>query len=295
MKKLVVLIIGLHIIGCASSPQANDKQNLSFTEPEVTLERESATQPPAEAKDEAREEAKKETKPETKVAPVVISTSLYNTLNDAIKNQNDELIQKSSMEILTQNSKDIKALNSLALVYYKKGRLEAAQFLLNKGLLANAKSSELHSNLGLVYLAKNERREAVKSFKKALEINSQDMVAGANLGAIYTQEKDYMKAALSLEVSIKKGSSDPKILNNYAIALSATGRIKEAGEIYAKLLKDNPSHREAMLNYSILLIENMQKNKEGLDLLNRLKFVGAPQDSRDTIKNLENKAKAGLK
>jgi hypothetical protein len=38
----------------------------------------------------------------------------------------------------------------------------------------------------------------------------------------------------------------------------------------------------------------MQKNKEGLDLLNRLKFVGAPPEVRDTIKNLENKAKAGL-
>lgn len=280
MKKFLVLFIALFVFSCSST-------NENSTEVPITSEN-----VPESAADAAV--STDEPQAEEKASPPPVAVSMYAALNDAIKVQNDDAIQKASSDILTQNPKDIRALNSLAIVYYKRGRFEAAQFLLLKAIAANGSSSELHSNMGLVQLAKNERRDAIKSFRKALELNPQDAVAAANVGSIYVAEKDYNKAALSLEISVRKGMKDPKIMNNYAIALTATGRVKEAGEIYEKLLKDNPSHREAMLNYSILLIENMQKHKEGLDLLNRLKFVGAPPESRDTIKNLENKAKAGL-
>lgn len=289
MKLFILIIIGSVIAGCSTSSEISEKSNSVFNEPNLSQE----DAQPKEAK-EVYEAGVPEGVPDEKIVPVVIPNSVYSTLNDAIKNQNDEAIKKISMEILTQNSKDLKALNSLAMVYYKKGRMEAAQFLLTKGIAAHPTSSELQSNLGLIYLAKNERRDAAKAFRKALEINPKDIVAGANLGAIYSQEKDYIKAAIALEFPVKRGTKDPKIMNNYAIALSATGRAKEGAEYYEKVLKDNPSHKEAMLNYAISLIENLQKNKEGLDLLNRLKFVGAPQDAREVIKNLENKAKAGL-
>jgi hypothetical protein len=39
----------------------------------------------------------------------------------------------------------------------------------------------------------------------------------------------------------------------------------------------------------------MGKYQEGLDVINRLKFVGGPADTRNRIITLENKAKAGLK
>ena len=223
-----------------------------------------------------------------------LPAATYTALNEAIRQQNDDQIQKASGEILTQNPKDAKALNALALVYYKKGRLEAAQYLLNKALSANPTSPEIYGNIGTVLLAKNERRDAVKMFRKALELNPDDAMVGANLGAIYVQEKDYNKALLALEVPVKKGMKDAKVLNNYAVALTAKGRTKEAADIYEKILKENPSQKEAMLNYSILLIDVMKKNKEGLDLLNRLKFVGPSAESRQVIKELENKAKAAL-
>ena len=274
------------LVACSSLSEQSTSTNGNGNEPMPEVENEAPTA--------RQDKTGAPTEVEERVAPVPIPSSMYTALNDAIKNQNDDAIQKFSTEILTQNPKDVRALNSMALVYYKKGRMDAAQFLFNKAIAANPTFSELHSNLGLVHLAKNERREALKSFRKALEINSRDYIAAANAGSIYAQEKDYNKAALALEIPIQRGTKDVKILNNYANALVATGRVKEAAEIFEKILKDNPSNREAMLNQAILLIENMQKNKEGLDLLNRLKFVGAPQDSREVIKSLENKAKAGL-
>ena len=148
--------------------------------------------------------------------------------------------------------------------------------------------------MGLVLLEKNERREAIKYFRKAIEINPQNAIAGANVGAIYVREKDYNKAILSLEIAVKNGIKDYKTMGNYAVALAATGKTREAADIYERLIRDNPSQKEIMLNYSILLIEEMQKYKEGLDLLNRLKFVGSAPESRQVIKELEIKAKAGL-
>lgn len=216
-------------------------------------------------------------------------------LSEGIREQNDELISTSASQILTQNSKDVRALNALAMVHFKKGRFEAAVYLLNKAILANPQSSELFSNLALVKIAQGEKREAIQAFRKGLEVNSQDAILGANLGSIYIAEKDYAKAELALEIPVKKGTRDSKILNNYAISLTANGKAGKAADIYEKLMKENPGQRDIMFNYSVTLIDHLQKYKEGLDLLNRLKFVGAPAEVKNVIKDLESKAKAGLK
>ncbi|MBC7742046.1 MAG: tetratricopeptide repeat protein [Bdellovibrionaceae bacterium] len=278
MKKLIIMAALAFVSACATS-EKREKPAAEENYEDTAI----ASTKPVDYKDDvviAKEEK--------------LPAATYTALNEAIRQQNDDQIQKACSEILTQNSKDTKALNALALVYYKKGRFEAAHYLLNKALSANPNSAEIYGNIGTVLLAKNERREAVKSFRKALQLNPDDAMVGANLGAIYVQEKDYTKALLALEVAVSKGMKDVKVLNNYAVALTAKGRTKEAADFYEKILKENPSQKEAMLNYSILLIEVMNKNKEGLDLLNRLKFVGPSAESRQVIKQLENKAKAAL-
>lgn len=224
-----------------------------------------------------------------------LNASPGDRLTEAVRMQNDEGITQATTEILTQNPKDLRALNALAMVYYKRGRFEAAEYLLNKAMTINSDRAELYSNLGLIRMAQGEKREAIKAFRKGLEINNQDAVIGANLGSIYVADKDYSKAELALEIAVRKGTKDIKTLNNYAIALTGTGKHDKALGIYEKLMKDNPGQRDIMLNYSILLIEHKQKYREGIDMLNRLKFVGAPSDARNLIKDLESKAKAGLK
>lgn len=216
-------------------------------------------------------------------------------LTESIRLQNDDGIAQATSEILTENPKDVRALNALAMVYFKKGRVEAAEYLLNKAMTIDNNRSELFGNLGLIKAAQGEKREAIKAFRKGLELNNQDPVIGANLGSIYVKEKDYAKAELSLEIPVKKGTKDMKVLNNYAIALTGTGKYAKAEEYYEKLIKDYPGQRDIMLNYSIFLIDHKQKYRDGLDMINRLKFVGVPTESRNLIKDLESKAKAGLK
>lgn len=223
------------------------------------------------------------------------SDDQYDNLNRAVKTQSDDDISKAASRILLQNPKDVRALNALALVNYKKSRFDTALYLLNKAIAQNTNNSEVHSNLGLVYLATNERREAIRAFKRALEINPQDGVAAANLGAIYTQERDFNKAVIALEIAYKRGFRDTKVSNNYALSLVATGKKVEAESIYKTLIKENSSNKEALFNYVVFLVDHEQRYKEAIEYINRLKFVGVPSESRNRIIALENKAKAGLK
>jgi tetratricopeptide (TPR) repeat protein len=178
---------------------------------------------------------------------------------------------------------------------FKKGHFDISEANMNNAIKEQPNKSEFYHNLGLIHLAKGEQREAIQAFRKGLQLNPQDAAIGAQLGAIFTKEKDYIKAEIALEIPVQKGSEDPNILNNYAIALAANKKADEAEKIYEKILKANPSSRDIMLNYSILLIDQKQKYKQGLDLLNRLKFVGVQPEARNIINVLENRAKAGLK
>lgn len=216
-------------------------------------------------------------------------------LAEAIRSQSDEKVYEVSTEILAENPSDVKALNALAMYHYKKGRFDLSESLLKRALALSKNSVELHNNLGVVLLATQQQREAILTFRKALELDPNDTVASANLGAIYVREKDYGKAVIVLETAVKKGMKEPRILNNYAIALAGTGSFSKSRDLYQQILKDQQNNREVLYNYAILLIENLQDYKTGLEVINRLKFVGGPAETRQRIIALENKAKAGLK
>lgn len=214
-------------------------------------------------------------------------------LDEALKSQNDERIYQSATAVLMQNPTDVKALNALAVYHYKKGQHSAAKYFLASALRYR-ETSEAFNNLGVVHLALSEKKEAIQAFRQALRINSQEGAAAANLGAIYVQAKNYNKAVVPLEMAYERGYRDVKTLNNYAIALTAQGKYAEAERHYEKALKDSSQNKEILLNYSILLIEHLKKYRDGLDVLNRLKFVGSGPGESSRVRDLENKAKSGL-
>lgn len=216
-------------------------------------------------------------------------------LNAAIRSQNEERMKLAADGVLKQSVDQPLALNTLALYHYRKGRFDLAGYLLGKAIQKDSQQAGLHSNLGLVQLARGEKTAAIRSFRKALDLNSHDGTAAANLGTLYVMNKDYSKGVYALETAYRQGVKDVKTLNNYGIALVATGKGAQAKEIYESALKDSSNNREVLLNYAVLLIDHLGKNQEGLEAINRLKFLGAPSESRERVSLLENKAKAGLK
>lgn len=224
-----------------------------------------------------------------------VTASVEDNLLQAIKKQNDTEISKTASDLLMVNPTHLKALNALGLLNYKKGHFKAAEYFFGKALKTHSNEAGLYNNLALVKLAQNESREAVKLLKAGLAQKPNDANLLANLGAIYVSQKDYTNAEIALEPLFKSGIKENKILINYAVSLAALKKNTEATDIYRKLLVDNPSSREIMLNYSVHLVENLKDYKQGIDLINRLKFVGVPDGARNIINDLENKAKSGLK
>lgn len=287
MKKHILLLVIISCTGLALSSCASKQSSKS--DAEVSAEYNSDNEELATAaapKSIGAQEIQK---------PVIQSSGLEQKLQVAVKAQDDMQIHSVASEILALNPKDVRALNAMAMSEYRKGRTSSAEALLNRALKEGASQADIYNNLGLIALAKKEQREALQYFKKGLQLSPQDPVLGANIGSIYVKEKDYMKAEIALENAVKRGTKDTKILNNYAVSLMANKKVDEAEKIYEQAIKENPSERDIMLNYSILLIDKKAKYKQGLDLLNRLKFVGVREESKNIIKDLENKAKAGLK
>ena len=291
--KLHLIIISLIIVsGCAGKKTVTEGQ----VEADGAIVEDQA--------DDSDEPNENQGKQKLKTANEVVSQLPANTstqneierkLIDAIKAQSDSQIQANAQDLIKQDPKNLRALNALAVLHYKSGRYQAAQYMFNKALKSYPKEADLYNNLGLVLLAIGERREALLTFKKGLQINSQSTIIGANLGSIYVKERDFVKAEIALEIPIKKGMKDPKIQNNYAITLAGRGKKKEAAELFEKLMKENPNSKEIMYNNAIAQIDYLNQPKVGLDILNRLKFVGVPEDVKNEIKDLENRAKAGLK
>ncbi|MGE0632299.1 MAG: tetratricopeptide repeat protein [Pseudobdellovibrionaceae bacterium] len=270
----------IFVLGCSSSSEKSDE-----------TESGSENQPPTPTNARDTGPAPKHSAaPPLPEKPSV--SSLAQGLSEAVKNQNDEQIEQLSSQVLSQNPKDIRALNALAMNHFRKGRIQLAKMLLLRALEAHPKSSELHNNMGVIELSQKNDREALIEFKKAVELKSDNASASANLGAIYLKGKDYKRATTALEIAVDNGLKDWKTKNNYAVALAGSGKADKAEDLYKDILKEQPSNKEAMMNYSILLIDQLNKPQEGLDLLNKLRFIGIPTESRNRVKELENKAQA---
>ncbi len=280
----IILFLSLAMLSCTTTPVSDDSEAVDspITDNSAESAKKEANQVPVAA--------------DLSVPAVKVSEDnpLYANLEKAIASGNGERIKVASTELLQVNSKELKALNALAMYYYKNNKLAAAEMLLGKALAAHPKSSAVYNNWGLIELAKNEKKEALNMFHKALELDSRNYFAAANIGAIFVKEKSYQYAVFILEKFADSTVIQVDSLNHYAIALNGTGKFNEASEIYERILKKHPDHKMAMINHSILLIEKQAKYQDGLDLLSRLKFMGVEGADRELIKNLEVKAKNGI-
>lgn len=216
-------------------------------------------------------------------------------LEQAIRSNSDEQIFRAATDVLVKNPNDLQALNAMGLYHYRKAQHSAAQIFLNRALKVNPNNSDTHNNLGLVFLAQAEDDRALASFKQALRVNSNDANAGANAGSIYLQSKDYIKAEIALRPAVRKYNRDVRILTNYAISQVGLKKYSEAEEKYKEALKIQDSFQPAMLGLAILYVDHLNKPAEGLELINRIKFLGPSSESRSRINLLENKAKTGVK
>lgn len=220
----------------------------------------------------------------------------YVPLSNALRSGQHEAVVSEASKILAANSSDPVALNTIAMSLYRQGRLGAAKILLDKAFEKNPKEASLLNNLALIQVSEGDMQGAMLTLKRAYRLNDDNPEVQGNLGSLYVQGGDYNRALPLLEAAFRANSSSPSIANNYAIALRANKNYDRAEKIYKELIAKNSRDVNAHLNYAILLVDYMNKPKEGLAMATKVKFLESERkDVLDRAFELEKKARSGIK
>lgn len=288
--KIAALTLILAYLGaCSSTPE---KSADAPAEPKIT-ERDEEPQ----AKPQPQPEATPA--PERPSAPAARGRRLdprYDSLVKAVRQSGKASeIEEEASRLLGADPNDTVALNTLALLHLRGGRPKAAKMLLLRAMEKAPSTAALHNNLGVAYLEDGETEAAILEFKKALQLDERHAEAAGNLGSLYLKGGDIERAFPLLEASYKANRTNAAIANNYALALRSRNELEAARRVYDDILKSHPNDVNTLLNYAILLIDYLNKPKDGLELVFKVKFHETQRKDVLAIANaLEKKAKSEL-
>lgn len=286
LRSLTTIILLGMIAGCSSSPTKSSQVSEHGAQEEGADE----TAPSPEM---SRGSTDKD--PMTEASGVKLPKK-YHDLASAVRSGKSNQLMEEAGKILASDSTDPVALNALALYQLRKGRVGAAKLLLMRAIEKNPPTASLMNNLGVILLEEGETAAAIAHFKKALSLDDTHVEAAGNLGSLYVQGGDLGRAQPLLEQAYKRNRANPSIATNYAITLRASGNYEGARKIYDDLIRANSKDVAIHLNYAILLIDYMNKPKDGLPLVYKVKFLETERkDVLARANALEKKAKSELK
>jgi Flp pilus assembly protein TadD len=201
------------------------------------------------------------------------SIQKYANLSEALRGSKTLNVQDEAARILVANPEDVVALNALAMWNYRQKKIGAAKLLLARAIEKGQPNASIHNNYGLMLLSEGDELAAAEHFKKALRLDEGHAEANANLGSHYAKGGDWKKALPRLERAWTAGRQDSSIANNYALSLKGEGDHEKARQVFEDAAKRNNKDPILLLNYASLLIETMNRPKEGLPLVYRVKFL----------------------
>lgn len=215
----------------------------------------------------------------------------YANLSAALRTNKAQQVQDEAARILVANPDDLVALNALAMWNFRQKKTGAAKLLLARAIEKGEPRASILNNYGLTLLAEGDETGAAEQFKKALRLDEGHAEANANLGAHYAKGGDWKKALPRLETAWNAGRQDSSVANDYALALKGEGENEKARKIFEEAMKRNNKDVILILNYAALLIETLNRPKEGLPLVYRVKFLETEKKDVLTRANmLERKA-----
>ena len=83
--------------------------------------------------------------------------------------------------------RELKILNLLGLIYFKREKLDKAEEVYRKLVTERPETHTLHYNLGMIYLKLDRLHDAERSFLRALELARDNPKINFYLGTIYEQ------------------------------------------------------------------------------------------------------------
>lgn len=262
IQTAVVLTAVATLFGCSSAPKPAEPKVGGATSTAGTAGEAADGEPVAAAGQRAQRPATSEE-----------SVQKYSALSQALRAGKAAVVQDEAARILVANPDDVVVLNALAMWNYRQGKVGAAKLLLARAIEKGEPKAAVLNNYGLMLLAEGDELAAVEQFKKAIRLDEGHAEANANLGAHYAKGGDWKKALPRLETAWRSGRHETAVANNLALALAGEGDTAQARKVFDEAIKRNNKDPILLLNYAALLIEKLNRPKEGLPLVYRVKFL----------------------
>lgn len=202
--------------------------------------------------------------------------------------ERDSTISRSREQLeesLGANSRDVKALLSLAELQLTQDLLNDAEKTCRKALLVDVKNADAQrimaqisirrqnyrmamifltalggedskdSNvlnmLGLIAYNEKKSSEAVRLWKQAVNLNPSDMSARMNLGVIYLKNKMFQQAGAQFERVLKVAPAHQDAKLHLAIVDASRGNYDQAITAYKSILAQDSSNELALFNLAV--------------------------------------------
>jgi Tfp pilus assembly protein PilF len=214
-------------------------------------------------------------------------------LGQPFKANDENALVGAASKRLGKNPDDLKALSALALYYMNQGKYGMARILWSRAEKNHAKEPGIHNNYGVIALSENKLRMALGHLHRANELNKNYAIANANLGSVFCEYKDYARAVDLLSAGYGAVKRDLRrgvtldVANNYALALSGTGKFDKAEDIIEDILKVDSQNTVALVNLAIMQIQKQKDMKAGEKTLNKLKFLADDSQTQKRVEELE--------
>lgn len=137
----------------------------------------------------------------------------------------------------------------------KSDRIEEAKEKIELSLEQKPNNSNALFQLGACYKKEGNKQKAEELFKVALVENSENSSAIAELGLLYYDEQNFEEAKKLFFQAINLSSENFHLYFYVANCYYKSGKFRKSIEFYEKTLEYYPNHLEAIINYTVNLID----------------------------------------
>ncbi len=257
MKRICILLL---VAGCSSTPTKTSS-------PPPELAADTTEEPTPENQPTPEQQAE-----EVAVTVTPVTESSYANLGRAIKSKSENSVLQEASKILSKNSKDLKALNAMAVVYIQNRKLDMAKIVLARAIKAHPNDASLACNLGIVNQLEDKLPEAISEFQRALSLDEGHAEASYHLGAIHARYKNFNTALPLLQQAYAKLSKNI-VGPHYAETLRLARKPKDAAEVFESLNAESTRDIGLAFGYASLLVEDIKNKSLGLKMINRIRLL----------------------
>lgn len=195
-----------------------------------------------------------------------------------VKSGNDKKALPFYIKINELKPNDFSILNDLGGIYRRLKLYDESIKVLKEAQKLNIDEARVNYNLGFTYKFMGEYDEAVSCFESVIQYNPNDVLAYNHLGSIYHSRGRIQKAIQTYLKGLKVDCNHPILHLNLAKSYEAENEISNAIVEYELALRSRPGWKEAIVEYSDLLIR-INKTKEAKDLISQAILIN-PKDSK---------------